>query len=89
MKSKYDRISEFVEFVELIKTRIRFRYMYAFNCVPLQSTWVYPRFLVVFAMFFFEVFGAEFLFFFALCLVCIILLVSLDYPFLIAPSVRG
>ena len=63
MKSKYDRISEFVEFVELIKTRIRFRYMYAFNCVPLQSTWVYPRFLVVFAMFFFEVFGAELFFF--------------------------
>jgi len=52
------------------------------------SPWVHPRFLVGFMLLIFLVFCVVFfvLFVFVVCLVYPMLLVSLDCPFMIAPS---
>ena len=61
------------------------------NCLPFASTWVHFQFLVRSMLIIFVVFDVVLCFFvlfvFVLCLVCPMLPVSLDFPFLIVPSV--
>ena len=58
------------------------------NCLPVVGTWGHFRFVVEWVLLIFLVFNVVilcFVFVFVLCLVCSMLPVSLDCPFLIAP----
>jgi hypothetical protein len=59
------------------------------SCLSFESTWVHPRYLVGFVLFIVLVFCVVFfvLFVLVLCRVYPMLPVSLDCPFLIAPSI--